>query len=180
MRIGQLQVASNNMRIEILCPSLSPEPMMLLLEEQSGWLVGSRAKAGWVRCLNEDERRTLQTALVGLFRLAGVDLVREQIAATFSVKALPYDVAETGLIVWPDGKFEQEVTYGLRQQPWVRPYPKQIATAHALPTVNAENLLFTLTQLEWTVWSEQWDATVTMKRPVLPDHVGWHWPAADA
>ncbi len=180
LRIGQLQLASNNMRIEILSPSLSTEPMILLFEEQSGWLVGSTAKAGWVRCLSEDERRTLQTALVGLFRLAGVDLVREQIAATFSVKTLPYDVAETGLIVWPDGKFEKEVTYGLRQQPWVRPYPKQLATAYALPTVNAENLLFTLTQLEWTVWSEQWDATVTMKRPVLPEHVGWHWPAADS
>lgn len=180
VQICSLRLASNNMQIEIACASLGREPMLLLFEEQSGWLIASTARAGWVRALSDDERRTLQAALVGLFRLAGVDLVREQVAATFSAKALPYDVAETGLVVWPDGMFVQEVTYPLHQQPWVRPYPKHAANAFALPTVNAENLLFTLSQLEWSVWAEQWDARVAMKRPVLPEHIGWHWPAADA
>lgn len=180
IQISELNLASNNLRIELSCPTLGGEPMQLLFEEQSGWLVASTAKAGWVRALSEPERRLLQVALVGLFRLAGVDIVREQVAATFSAKALPYDIMEAGLVVWPDGKFEQEVIYALRQAPWIRPYPKSLAASYSLPTVNAESLLFALTHLDWTVWAEQWNDQVASKPPVLPDHIGWHWPSAES
>ena len=176
LKVTRLRLASNNVRVEIACPPLSSVPLMLVFEEQTGWLVVSTAALGWVRQLPAREQQILLTALMGFFRLAGVDLVREQIASTFSTTVVPYDIAEEGLIVWPDGQFKHEAIYNLNQTPLIRPSPRAVANEYALPIVNAQNLIFAQSPISWRTWAEQWDAAVTVKPPLLPDKVLWRWP----
>ncbi len=176
LRVTRLRLASNSVRLEIACYELGNDPLTLIFEEQSGWLVASTDELGWVLLISEAEQRLLWRALVGFYRLAGVDLIREQIAATFASKVVPYDVAEAGLLVWPDGEYEEEAIYGLNSGELIRPYPRHIATKFSLPIVHADSLIFALTPVSWQTWSEQWDSTSAQKSPVLPDRITWPWP----
>ena len=129
-----------------------------------------------MRQLNNEQRQVLLTAIVGFYRLAGVDLVREQITASFAPRAIPYDVDEEGLLVWPDGEYRDEAVYNLRHHVTVRPYPRSVVRTHSLPAVPIERLVFSRTSLDWQDWSRQWDAETDSDRPdVLPADIRWNW-----
>jgi hypothetical protein len=174
MEVAQVRLASNNVRVELSCQSISAQPLTLVFEEQSGWLVASTFEMGWLREVSHDESEVFMRALVGFYRLAGVDLVREQIAASFSPRQIPYDVSEEGLIVWPDGKYAEEAIYNLHHHV-IRPYPRSVARTWSLPNVESETLIFAQTRLSWSTWSRQWDEAAEEKPAVLPDEVRWSW-----
>ena len=54
-------------------------PLQIALEVESGWLVAGVTAAGWVDRLLPPQRQVLVTAMIGLYKSAGVDLVRQQI-----------------------------------------------------------------------------------------------------
>ena len=179
VRVTRVRLASNNIRIEIGCASVSSEPLVLAFEEQSGWLVASASEIGWVADITEKDRRTLLNALIGFYRLAGVDLVREQIRATFGSRALPYDIAEEGLIVWPGGSYEEEAIYNLRHRSVIRPYPKAVARRFFLPAVPIEGLIFSESRLRWEIWGALWEDesvdSADSQPAAIPSEIGWNW-----
>ena len=96
-----------------------------------------------------------ENALAGLYKLAAVDLVREQLQAAMGAD-LPYDIADEGLLVWPGPGYETEVTYHLRGGHVAEP---QIVRGHLeqpLPTLNVSAMLFRNQDLEWTDWVALW------------------------
>jgi len=174
--VGRVRLASNNIRIELLCSAFDDEPLELVFEEQNGWLVANAFQTGWVRQLTTEQQQVLLTAVIGFYRLAGVDLVREQIAACFAPRQLPYDVDEEGLLVWPDGEYRDEAVYSLRRHMTVRPYPRSVVRTHDLPMIPIEQLIFSKTSLAWQDWSQQWEASAAEDRPdVLPADIRWSW-----
>jgi hypothetical protein len=174
MDVTRVRLASNNVRIELSCSSISARPFILVFEEQSGWLVASTFDVGWLQDVEQDQAEVFMRALIGFYRLAGVDLVREQIAASFSPRQIPYDVSEEGLAVWPDGKYEEEAIYNLHHHT-IRPYPRSVARTWSLPNVESETLIFAQTKLSWETWTSQWDEENNEKPAVLPDEVRWSW-----
>ena len=174
MRVSRVRLASNNVRIELSCGSISPKTMVLVFEEQSGWLVASTFELGWLRDATQGQAEIFMRAMVGFYRLAGVDLVREQIAASFSPRQIPYDVSEEGLVVWPDGKYEEEAIYNLHHHV-IRPYPRSVARTWSLPNVDSSTLIFAQTRLSWDTWIRQWGEGEEEKPAVLPDQVRWSW-----
>lgn len=176
VQIERISLASNNIRIALSCRSLSDEPLMLVFEEQSGWLVAGARKSGWVRLLDDTQRDVLLTALIGFYKLCGVDMVREHIQASFAPRTIPYDVAEDGLIVWPDGRYEEEAVYNLWHHHTIRPYPRSVSRKFLLPTLTTESLLFVETPVSWSRWGPLWDQNgEESSEPLLPDHVRWKW-----
>src|SRR5262249_58174155 len=83
------------------------------LEEQSGWLVAGVQEAGWMRHLTVGQRRALASALAGLYRLAGVHFVREQLAAVLPASLPGYHLTDQQLIVWTGEGSGQAVAYRL-------------------------------------------------------------------
>lgn len=177
--VSRIRLASNNIRIELACPSLSTETLLLVFEEQSGWLIANTLQAGWVKELTPSQQDTLLTALVGFYKLAGVDMVREQITASFAPRRIPYDVTEDGLVVWPDGEYREEATYNLWHHQVIRPYPRSVARNYLLPTLNADSLLFVQTPLSWDVWAARWDTDRSHSPSVLPEGIQWSWALTD-
>jgi hypothetical protein len=108
-------------------------------EEQSGWLVGGLAEPGWVASLDAREASLFAAALAGLYKRAGVDLVREQIAAVVSG---PYDVAPEGLVVWEDH--------------WTT------ETVHPLDPERDGRMFFSRTPLAWDDWVGFWSGGLTL------------------
>lgn len=155
--VEHIGLHSKSILIELHCPSCSGDPLAVVFQEQSGWLLADVTSAGWLSQLDAGRRDVFAAALAGFYKLSGVDLVREQIAAYFAPANPPYDVAEDRLLVWPDGKYAVSVSYKLRQRPRLGHKSLPLAMKFVLPTRDTDELVFAETAIAWNDWVEFWD-----------------------
>jgi hypothetical protein len=154
---GDVAVGSNRVRIEVCCPTLASESLLVAFEEQAGWLVAGLARGGWLPRLSRGQAQTLGTALAGLYKMAGVHLVREQIENCLEGSP-SYDVTSEGLIVWPGGRFDSEVVYELNPEAEIHPRLRPPGTTGELPVLEAGSLLYQRVPITWERWVETWQA----------------------
>ncbi len=148
--------------------------MRITFAEQSGWLIAGMLDPGWARSLTLDQRQVLSAALAGLYHLAAVDLVREHIEQRLGAPAHPYDIAETGLIVWPTRSYDAEINYNLSERPTISPRPRSIARTANLDALPAGALIFREHPISWTAWRAYWESEQlqdTLPAALLPDVV---------
>ncbi|MCA9058657.1 MAG: hypothetical protein KDA85_09165, partial [Planctomycetaceae bacterium] len=160
LHCGQIVSASNSIQIEIRCDRLGRNPVRLLIQEQSGWVVGSVFDSGWLLFASADQLRSFEHALEGCYRKAGIDLVREQIEQGL-VHNHPYDVNEHGLTVWPDSQFDREVTVDLHRPGTVRPVPISEAAIHNLHSTARDQVVFSDSDTTWDGWERRWQSLET-------------------
>lgn len=108
VEVVDVRAGSNRLTVSLRSESDGDRDLVLAFEEQSGWLVASIAEAGWVESLDDTRRVVFRNALCGLYKTGGVDLVREQIEADLGPEAPPYDIADSGLLVWAGPGYEVE------------------------------------------------------------------------
>jgi hypothetical protein len=115
--------------------------------------------------------------LAGLYNLGAVDLVREQIESQLlaprfpdrisptsasppaprGYESHPYDIAGTGLIVWPHRHYEAEVNYSLEDEPTCIPRPRSLARAAGLNPILRTAIVFSEHSLKWDDWRDYWE-----------------------
>ena len=158
LHVGEIQLASNRIRIAI-GPNHDEIGFYLTFEEQSGYLLANLSDAGGLARLAPGQRTALELAVAGLYKLAGVDLVRQQIEATLPGTPA-YDIADEGLVVWPGQGYRTEVVYPLdpereRLLPGIR-----LSEGHTSPDLSslpARDVFFHRTPIRWTDWQSAWD-----------------------
>jgi hypothetical protein len=143
--LGHVRLGVSRIRLEVCCPGLAGESLLLDLEHHGGRLLAGLARIGWAAGLTPARRRTLTAVLAGFYHLAGVDLVREQLTAALPAGA-EYDVTAEGLVVRPPG-----AEYDLAD-PAAPPQPP----APGLPPRSAE-LLFRVPRIRWADWVATWE-----------------------
>ena len=158
LSLESIQVASNSIRVSLDCEGSTNGPLVLAFQEQSGWLVVGVLRSGWLVELKDWHRRTLELAIAGFYKLAGVDIIREQLRGCFAPELPPYDITDKGLVVWPDGRYEVEIRYDLYARPWMRPRPRSVARQYELPTLEANHALFVELPISWDTWVACWEA----------------------
>jgi hypothetical protein len=77
LTVGAVSLAGNQVRIELRHPDYATPPLRLAIAEEDGLLAACVEEPGWLDRLAPTERRTLDQAIAGLYKLAGVDLVVE-------------------------------------------------------------------------------------------------------
>ena len=164
LEITAVEPGSNRLRVRIACPKLDGAPAEISFEEQSGFLVASVSRAGFLDRLPEesDGRRLFENALIGLYQLAGVDLVREQIEDVLG-KSTPYDMADEGLVAWPGEGYQSEVVYPLHARheddgPILTPIVRGAPLAAAPSALPAPRLRFRRQPTTWAAWVRAWSA----------------------
>ncbi|WP_145199229.1 hypothetical protein [Planctomycetes bacterium Poly30] len=180
VQIGRVRLASNSVRVELRCPELGAEPMQLLFEEQSGWLLACVPRVGWAATVGGADRALLLDAISGFYRLAGVDLIREQIDQALGERRMPYDVADDGLVVWPDGQYQDEALYHLHRKGSLRPTPRSVARTYELVALNREELVFSHTPIARAAWEARWAGGGQEATPLLPAAARWTFEAPGA
>ncbi len=165
--LSHVEAGSNRIRLELACPSLEEhaptaprsdrQTLELKIEEQAGWLLAQVARPGWLPLLSREQTAVFTTALRGFYQKAGVNLVREQIEACFAPPCPAYDVGEEGLIVWPGQGYDVEVIYDLREEPVLHPRLKDGQPADKMPTLAADQLLFSGNPITWQAWVAAWE-----------------------
>ena len=156
VEIGEISLASNRIRIALACPSVGSAAAEVTFEEQSVWLLGSVSRAGFIDALDDEQRIVFENALAGLYKVAGVDLVRERVNAC--IGGAPYDVMDEGLLLWPEGSWATELIYDLEGRGKLRPrrHAGDAALVKAAPTLEARDLLYRNEPLLWSEWVGAW------------------------
>ncbi len=149
VQAGEILTGTNRLRIELRCPELGKAGVQLDFEEHGGWLVAAVGQPGWLLQLEPEQARAFTNALAGFYKLAGVDLVREQLAAVLPAGAT-FAVDEDGLTVWPDR--EGKAVYDLDGSV-LQPQPPLVD----LPGLTAAQVLFSANPIYWDDWIEVWE-----------------------
>jgi hypothetical protein len=164
-----VEIGSNRVQISLVCPSLGPAPATIRFELQSGWLVAGIPAPGWIEQLAADQRPIFEIALAGFYKLAAVDLVREQLEQALQSHpgdgAPPYDIADQGLVVWPARGFEVEVVYDLRA-PSLRSAVSGDEARADVVDLAGRHAMFGHEPVYWSVWSTTWQQIARGESPM--------------
>ncbi len=154
--VGKIDLATNRIRVELVNPRYADAPVTLEFEYRADWLLAGFDKFGWFRHLTPQQLRPLHNALVTLYKLAGVDIVREQFQAILPASAA-LDLRPQGLAVRVDGRPVPVLVYN-------PPIPAAALTAgptdgvavngQALP--NERRLLFRAEPVTWEDCVASW------------------------
>ena len=106
---------------------------------------------GWIAGLDGAGRRALEKALAGVYQMAGVDLVREQVDSGLGPPAL--GPAEAGLATRPGDGSEAPAIPDLRDGPNVSRRPP----LDGVPSLDAHRAAFGHLSMTWRAWVEAWD-----------------------
>ena len=158
--VEHVDIASNRIDIVLACPSISPQPATLRIELAGRSLVAGIIIPGWIAALEDARRRgILEIALAGFYKLAAIDLVREQIehALRPSGDAPPpaFDIADEGLVVWPGQGFETEIIYDLRSRKLRRTVRGALLEGET-PALAGKHVVFAREPVYWSAWSTAW------------------------
>jgi hypothetical protein len=77
LTVGGVHLASNQVRVELRHAEYPDTPLRLAIAVEDGLLVASVEEPGWLGRLTPAEALTLNQAMAGMYKLAGVDLVRQ-------------------------------------------------------------------------------------------------------
>ncbi|MFT3768779.1 MAG: hypothetical protein QM820_25310 [Minicystis sp.] len=182
IRVARVQLASNRVRVllergagreehrsyrDAAAREDDTASVAITFEEQSGWLVAGVPRLGWVADSSATERVLFENALGGLYQLAGVDLVRQQIEAALP-GAPPYDVSDDGLVVWPGGRWTTELLYPLEGRGEITAEVRGEPAADPPAALDRKRILFREQPIAWAAWVEAW-STDAPRRVVQGD-----------
>jgi len=151
----KVESASNSFLIELACSKLSGASLQLRLQEQSGWILARVSQSGWLNSVSTAQKNSFLLALEGFYRKCGVELVREQLEANFT-KRHPYDIDAVGLLVWPRGRFDVEITANLKAEGMIKPIPAEQAADAGLVPIEREKIQFASSHTDWKEWERIW------------------------
>ncbi len=174
VRIRDVRLGLNQIGIELGCEAHPETAVRIEFEGQSGWLIASVPESGWLCELTERQRTLFKLALLGLFKMTGVDIVREQVAshlAEFRSLSLVYDLTPEGLKVWPADRFEAAAIVDLHAEGAVRPQPIFHPTPLALPPLASDRMLFAGNDLPWETWVKAWEDDAAGREILLPPSI---------
>lgn len=163
VRSGQLPEASaltvehvtltpSRVALDLGCPPLGERPLRLAFAEQSGFLMAAVVEPGFLAALGDPSavrRIAFATAMMGLYKLAGVDLVRGHIRAALPDGAA-FDVSERGLVVWDEG-FSRERVY-----PLTLDRPTLVPEGGGEP-LRTDRIAFSRREVKWDDWRRAWE-----------------------
>jgi hypothetical protein len=166
LKAGNVGLASNRFRMELLHPAYVDKPVQLEVEDRSGWLIGGIRHIGWLDHVPVPQRQAVQLALAGLYKLSGIDIVREQLEVDLPPEVSGYDLTSSDLVIRLRRRADTVVHYDL-----TGPETFLIArTPGGLPVpewapLDARRILFKRVPISWQKWVETWQQDQDGKPP---------------
>jgi hypothetical protein len=167
LRCDHVHAASNSIQVHLACDRLSDQTLLMLFQEQSGWVVATISETGWLRYASAEQVRSLENALEGFYRRAGVELVREQLEQRL-IGHHSYDINTRGLDIWPNGQFNRELHVDLNRRHTLRPMPAAEAALYELYPCDKELVVFSESFTEWAEWEKLWEPAKSSSGIPLP------------
>ncbi len=170
---GDVRLATNRIEVELRHPS-ARDSAWLRFDDLSGWLTAEVRHPGWLNDLSTADREHFNAVLAGIYKLAGVDLVREQLVATFGHASRRTGLVRDALVVWDEDSPDSSAVYRLRTaSPRLAPTHAHPPLAHRWPTIERQAVVFGDRPIAWDAWINAWSsdeqaATIDRFPAVLP------------
>jgi hypothetical protein len=168
---GEIHIGTNRIRLELRGPGAS---VHVDFEEHAGWLLAGLTCLAewpetWLARLTPEQALALRDALAGFYKLAGVDMVREQIESLLPA-GTTYEVTAEGLVVWSAAGGDGEAVYDLRAGGERAPHSRGTTPLLSLPPLRIDALLYSSSPIRWTDWVQTWQLDHDGKghAPLLP------------
>jgi hypothetical protein len=147
LAVGEVELAAARIRVELRCDALSVEcepPAALTFDQRDGYVIATMTPAAWIADLPETKTELLRIALLGLYKLAAVDLVTEHVMRQLAPGTTRFDIRHRHLIAWSDDAFTTESTYDLSD-----------TSSDAI-----RRLLLRNVDVPWREWKCVWEAQI--------------------
>jgi hypothetical protein len=143
--VGQVHLATNRIRIELVHADFPVQPVEVEIEHRHGWLMARVRNNGWLENISAEQLRAFCLCLAGLYKRADVDLVREQLQWVLDAPTASLELTPEGLSVRPD----------LHGEPTFHPLREHRDDPEA--PESAQRLLFTRAPILWERWVACWE-----------------------
>lgn len=81
LSISHIRLATGRIMLELTCARLGSDGLVIALEQHAGLVVAGIAQIGFLSQASREQCQAFRNALAGFYKLTGVNLVREQLAA---------------------------------------------------------------------------------------------------
>jgi hypothetical protein len=175
----EIRLATNRVLIFFACDNFANDDLSLALEIHCDWLAGGVARAGWTRRLPDYQRQAIISAILGLYKTAGLQLVEQQIKAAFSPLDVAYDISRRGIIVYPNtmlchpehhtdshtgqhpersvGSPQADILYDFKENIIITPQSAVGNLQPVMPAVDRSKLMFSELEITWRQWVDWWE-----------------------
>jgi hypothetical protein len=156
--LREIQFGTNRVRLVFSAIGTEQPLSAIDFEVQSGWLVGGIEQMSGEQPFSESDRDEFSTAILGLYKTAGTEIVRQQLEIALPAPVPAYDLSARGLRIWPDSSFETEVFYEFSDEANYAPQVLHGFLHRQLPILERTRILFREFVLPWQNWVAFWDA----------------------
>jgi hypothetical protein len=171
VKTREIRLATNRVEIMFALNNLAYDDLNIALEIHCGWLVGDVVGSGWAVRLPANQQQAIISAILGLYKTAGLELVDQQIEAAFSPCVSAYDINPRGITAYPnttlchpehsEGSLQTEILYDLKEN---KTFTSQGVVGNlqsVMPAVDRSQLMFREFQITWEQWVEWWESYQT-------------------
>lgn len=151
LTVGKVRLSLKRVEVELVCPTVTAESLILVFEEHYGRLAARLRRTGWLAQISGRRGRRFKTALAGLYKLAGVSLLRDPIAEELGRVPAQYAIHPERLLAWKENRPTSTAGYS-----WPLLNGDLEADADGWPKLPAAALDFRLNPITWEDWVESW------------------------
>lgn len=157
--VGRLMPATNRFDVELVNSEYPEIPAIIRWEDLEGWFLARLVQPGWLDRMSPEIRRQLDLALSGLYKQAGVDVIREQVYASLAAERADAELMwERESLTVQDGD-HSPVHYAL-QRDGLAPRDQKLeplgSDTAGWPAVTRDQLIFSESPVSWNDWVENW------------------------
>lgn len=164
LQLHDIEFGTNRVRLVFFRSGTEAPWATIDFEVESGWLLGGVERLGAAQ-FSASERDVLSTAILGFYKTAGAELVRQQIEEALLAPVPAYDIARRGMRVWPDASFEAEAFYEFDDAGAFAPQVIHGYSPRRLPILERNRVLFREVAIFWRNWVAYWEAAKRGKPP---------------
>jgi hypothetical protein len=163
--VGAVVLTPKRIGIELVRPD-SAGSARLEWEDQAGWLVASIRDPSWLESLGDEQRQAVTTALGGVYKLAGIDLVREQVRENLPPLATSFTLTERNLVVESGARPGSPIYYDLTTPKGpLKPRDGEGEPEPNWPSLDPARVIFARVPLSWQQWVESWQGSPDGQTP---------------
>ncbi len=136
--------------------------LTLLFQDHGGWMI-ARRRAGWTVQLDSVRQRELATALSGVFKYAGVDVIWDELVTGLNLEPEFYDFNRDGLLAWTGRDLSSTVQFKLRDfgaTVNLSPAPRFVTEPRP---IELAKILFSKRSISWQQWIETWESVAAAR-----------------
>jgi hypothetical protein len=158
LSVDAIRLSTGSVQVELGHGGAADWRLTIELAERSGWLVARVARMEGVNELAGCERQVLRTALAGLYKLAGVALIEEQIEAVLRPARVSFCVGGASIVVRPEGRHDAEAVYDLQEAGGaLEARVTNGVFPRTLPVLQRREVIFDDQQIPWEEWVAAWE-----------------------